>query len=220
MRGKLLGLAVVLFVGAQASFAFDSSELNEVTFANTTGVTIKAIFFSPGDSGEWGPDIMGSERTLPAKGKLSFYVHYPESTGTFDIMAVDEQDRAFIIYDYEFQDGQEEIIQFRARDMADEMPNVDFVKLTLENTLSLDVHYLFLSPSDSKMWGVDILDEETILASEDSVTFIVPVSEEAVDYDVMAVDEDGDTYQFTVTLDPTEDETFTASIESSDYVEN
>jgi len=217
MRGKYTALVLCLAAVAQASFAsFDSSELNEVTFANTTGATIKAIFFSPGDSDEWGPDIMGSERTLENKDQLSFYVHYPESTGTFDIMAVGEGMDAFIIWDYEFTDGQEEIIQFRARDMQDEFPDVDFVEVTVENGLDYDIYYLFLSPSDSEMWGADILDEDTILEAGQSASFVVPVKESAVDYDIMAVDEDDDTYTFSVTLDPGEDDAFTFTVEPSD----
>jgi hypothetical protein len=150
---------------------------------------------------------------------LSFFVHYPESTATFDIMAVDEQNRALIIYDYGFEDGQEEIIQLRAKDLAKKMPDVSFVELTVKNALDVEVDYLFVSPSDSEAWGVDILDEQTVLASGESSSFLVPVSESAVDYNVMAVDDSGNDFQFDVTLDPAEGDTFSAAIEPGDAVE-
>jgi hypothetical protein len=216
MRRTVIGVLVCLAIAGQAAFAFDVSELNEVTFVNSTTVAIKGIFFSPGDSNEWGPDIMGSERSLAPKAQLSFFVHYPESTAKFDIMAVDDKDRAFIIYDYAFMDGKAETIQFRAKDMAKSLPDVTFVELTLENSLDVDVYYLFCSPADSAAWGADVLDEESVLSSGDSKTLLVPVAGESVDYNVMAVDENDNVYKFDVSMDPNESDTFRAAIEASD----
>lgn len=216
MRKTAVVVLVSLLVAGQALFAFDTSELNKVTFVNTTTVAIKGIFFSPGDSNEWGPDMLGSERTLAPKDQLSFFVHYPESTAKFDIMAVDEKDRALIIFDYVFKDGKEETIQFKAKDMAKSMPDVSFVELTLENSLDVDVYYLFCSPADSNAWGADILDEQTVLSAGESKTILVPVAKEKVDYNVMAVDESNDVYKFDVSMDPNSSDTFHAAIEASD----
>jgi hypothetical protein len=216
MRKTAIIVLVSLVAASQVLFAFDSSELNKVTFVNATTVAIKGIFFSPGDSNEWGPDMLGSDRTLAPKAQLAFFVHYPESTAKFDIMAVDDKDRALIIYDYVFKDGKEETIQFRAKDMAKSMPDVSFIELTLENSLDVEVDYLFCSPADSSAWGADILDETSVLASGESKTIMIPVAKEKVDYNVMAVDVDNGVYKFDVSMDPNSSDTFHAAIEASD----
>jgi hypothetical protein len=215
---KLIGVLALLVLAGQALFALDPEELNRVTFVNSTGVTIKGIFFSPGDSGEWGAEILGSERTLEPDGQVSFLLHYPETTGTFDIMAIDENDQPYSIPEYTFEDGREELVEFTASSVSDDRPAENFVELTIENGLDYDVYFLFLSPSDSDMWGADILDEESILSAGDTASFLVPL-DQAVSYDVAAIDEDGDEYQFAVEMDPSTGDSFRAVIEASDYVE-
>jgi hypothetical protein len=215
---RLIGVLAILVLTAGALFAFDEEDLNRVTFVNSTGVTIKGIFFSPGDSGEWGAEILGAERVLDPDGEVSFLLHYPESTGTFDIMAVDENDQSYSLESRVFEDGEEQTVEITEDDVCDEPPAENYVELTIENGLDYDVYYLFVSPSDSDMWGADILDEETILSSGDEATFFVPL-DQAVTYDVAAIDEDGDQYQFTVEMDPDESDSFRAVVEASDYVE-
>jgi hypothetical protein len=65
------------------------------------------------------------------------------------------------------------------------------------------------------MWGVDQLDQETILSPGEVYSVLLPISDEAVRYDVRAVDEDQDTYTFFVEIDPDREEHF-YSIENSD----
>ena len=51
------------------------------------------------------------------------------------------------------------------------------------------------------MWGVDYLDKDTILEMEGSVGFLFPAGDDPTKYDLLGVDEDGDTYQFSFDVD-------------------
>ena len=62
------------------------------------------------------------------------------------------------------------------------------VSFTLKNSSKWDLHHLYLSDVDSKSWGPDQLQEETINSGE---SFTLRGIEEG-SYDVRIVDEDGD----------------------------
>ena len=51
-------------------------------------------------------------------------------------------------------------------------------------------------------WGVDLLDDETTLANGGSYSFVLLVGKDKLKHTVMAVDENNDEYQFTMTVDP------------------
>ena len=213
MKKLVIGLVFVCFV-ATLSFGFDEDHLNLVTFTNLTRQTIEFIFLSPGDSEYWGPEILGSERVLERRDSLGFWILYPDECNTFDIMAIDEDGGTFIIYDYDICDGEEELIEFVNKDMVDDTPDLEFVTIHIENE-TIPIYYIFISPSDSNHWGVDYLDETTILDSEEYVSFLFPVSEDAVEFDLMAVDEDGDEYQKSFDVDEYSDD-YTFAVEISD----
>ena len=215
MRKLAFGLVLVFFTAA-FSFAFDEDDLNLITFENLTRRTIEFIFLSPGDSEYWGPEILGSERVLESRDSLGFWILYPEECNTFDIMAIDEDGGTLIIYDYEICDGSDELIEFVNKDMVDDAPDLEFVTIYIEND-TLPIYYIFISPSDSEYWGVDYLDETTILEMEESVSFLFPISNETIEFDLMAVDEDFDEYQFSFDVDEDSDE-YTFAIEISDLV--
>jgi hypothetical protein len=66
-------------------------------------------------------------------------------------------------------------------------------ELTVVNAASYDIYYLLVSPVEEDEWGDnDVLDGEEILASGASRRVSLP---EGV-YDIMAVDEDDNTYTF------------------------
>lgn len=211
-------VAALLFLGLLVSqtFGFDEDYLNLVTFENLTSQTIEFIFLSPGDSEYWGPDILGSERVLEEDDSLGFWILYPNECDDFDIMAIGEDGDTFIIYDYEICDGSAEIIEFVNKDLTEEAPDFYFVDIYFQNE-TIPIYYIFISPSDSEMWGVDYLDETTILDTEDYARFLFPASEEATTYDLLGVDEDGDEYQFSFDIDSDSNELVFA-IEISDLV--
>ena len=213
---RLIIIGLMLVVAAGMSFGFDSDWLNLVTFENLTRQTIEYIFLSPGDSEYWGPEIMGSERVLEPGDSLGFWILYPDECNTFDIMAVGENGGTFEIYDYSICDGEEELIEFVNKDLTDDPPDMEYVTVYIQNE-TIDVWYVFISPSDSDYWGVDYLDEVTILETDDDVGFLFPVAEGVSEYDLLAVDEDGDEYQFSFDVDEDSDNDLFA-IEVSDLV--
>lgn len=198
---KKIFLSAVLILGVLISAAaFDDADLNLVTFANLTGQVIEYIFLSPADSDSWGPEILGSERTLEAGGTLGFYILYPDECGSFDIMAIGEDGGTFTMYEYEVCDGMEELIEFVRKDLIGDVPEMEFVTVYIRND-ALPVWYLFISPADSDAWGVDYLDEVTILDSGETVSFLFPLADGMAEYDLMAIDEDGDEYRFGFDVD-------------------
>ena len=215
MKKLVIGLVFVCFV-TTLSFGFEEDHLNLVTFSNLTRETIEFIFLSPGDSEYWGPEILGSERVLERRDSLGFWILYPDECNTFDIMAIDEDGDTFVIYDYEICDGEDELIEFVNKDMVDDSPDMDFVTIHIEND-TIPIYYIFISPSDSTYWGVDYLDETTILDTAEYVSFLFPISDDIVEFDLMAVDEDGDEYQFSFDVDEDSDE-YTFVVEISDLV--
>lgn len=191
---------------ASLGFAFSANavnpdNLNLITFENRTGDSINYIFLSPSDSRYWGTDILGSSRTLSDDDDLGFYIHYPDECNEFDIYAVGENDAAYLVYGYEICDGKQATVDLSRRDLKDSSPDFDYTTVTIENETNYDILYLFFSPGDSDMWGVDQLDRNTILNPGEDVSVLLPVSGKETRYDVRAVDEDEDTYTFFVEVD-------------------
>lgn len=197
---KKFFLAVFFFIGIGAALsAFDPNELNTITFYNETGYDIYYIFLSPGDSNYWGPEILGSNRHLAADTSLGFYIHYPDYTNTFDIMAIDDNGYTFVLWDYEISDAAPAEITLKFDDLLEEPPELEFIRLNITNE-TMPVYLLFCSPEDSLMWGVDLLDEYTVLETETTFSVLVPVGPSTSTYNVLAVDEDLDEYVFDIHL--------------------
>jgi len=217
-KKKILSVVIAIACAASA-FAFDPDELNKITFTNSTGKAIQIIFLSPSDSSEWGPDIIGADYELSNGKSISYFVHYPDSSGTFDIVALDEEGNAFELYDYKLTDGKTATITFTKKNLNTSAEELSYVTLYVENAIESEIHYLFISPADSEAWGVDLLDEETVLAPGDVASFIIPMGDSAVDYNVMGVDEEGNEYTFDITIDPKDGEELEVAIEPGDLDE-
>lgn len=201
---NLRAISALVFLGfASNASAVNPDNLNLITFENRTGESIMYIFLSPSDSRQWGTDILGSSRTLADDEDLGFYIHYPDRCNEFDIYAVGSNDSAYLVYGFEICDGTEETVRLSSRNLDDAAPRFDFTTVTIENDTSYEIHYLFFSPGDSNMWGVDQLDQYTIMNPGDDLSVLLPVSgKSATRYDVRAVDEDEDTYTFYVEIEP------------------
>jgi hypothetical protein len=214
---KVLGVSLVLYVLSVASaFAFDPNELNKVTFKNSTGARIETIFLSPSDSDYWGPDIIGADYVLKDGGSIGFYLHYPEKKFSFDIMANDEAGNSFEVYKYQVTDGKEATITFTKKNLNKSAPDFTFASLEVQNDTDHEMQYLFVSPSDSDAWGVDLLNEDTTLAAGDSHTVVIPMDKDSVTYNLMATDENDDEYVFDVVIDPAKGKDFHVTIEQAD----
>lgn len=197
---KSLLVFLLLMIPVLGLSAFDDSVLNKVTFINKTGADIWYVFLSPGDSSEWGFDILGSERVLEDNSILSFYISYPDYENHFDIMAIDEDDNTFILFDQLISDDGEANIIITDGDLEDDNPYMDLLTVEFENQTDYTMYYIFASPSDSNMWGVDMMDDEQFLDPYTTLSLEVPYGDEDISFDVMAVDEDMDEYTFTLNV--------------------
>jgi hypothetical protein len=193
-----LGLALV----TAPALAVDPAHLNLITFENRTGDDIRYVFLSPSDSQHWGTDILGSTRVLHDDEDLGFFVHYPERCNEFDIYAISGSDEAYLVYGHEICDGEVSTVRLTGKNLNEEAPNFDFVQVDLINETDYEIWYLFFSPGDSDMWGVDQLDKDTILHSGENLSLLIPAEENPVRFDVRAVDQDGDSYTFYVEVTP------------------
>ncbi|MCB1308456.1 MAG: hypothetical protein KDK30_09765 [Leptospiraceae bacterium] len=200
-RRAVLATAIALFSGM---FAFTAvyaiaDEVQEITISNQIGADINLLFVSPGDSNYWGPDILGSERVFPAGADLSFYLHYPQACGKFDLLAIDDSGKSYTIYNQEVCDSEPAATAFTAENRnPEEDRELNFAQLSFSNELGMPIHFLFISPSDSDMWGADFLDATSTMDAGSTVTFLAPIYQEAVRYNVLAVDENGDHYAFNI----------------------
>ena len=197
---KKNSLLLLIFILPVLIFAFDPGWLNNIVFFNGTNNNIEYVFLSPGDSEYWGPEILNSERVLESRSDLGFYIFYPDNCNDFDILAIDSNGDSLAIYDYTICDGVEETIAFSKRDMSEEEPYFDFITLDIYNEIETEIFYIFVSPADSNMYGVDLLDETTTILPGDYLSLLIPVDEGDVEYDVMAVDEYNDIYSFSYTI--------------------
>jgi len=216
VRKIILAAAAFAAISAASVFAFNPDELNKITFQNTTGGKIEMIFLSPGDSKFWGPDIVGADYFLKSGATIGYYVHYPEKSFSFDIMATDENGNKFEVRDFLMTDGKEASVKFTPKSLNATAPDFTLATVHLENNTGFEVQYLFVSPSDSDAWGVDLLDEESTIADGDEHSFVLAVGKDKVKYNLMAVDENGDEYRFNMTIDPKAKKEFTWSIDPED----
>ncbi len=205
----------LLALTAQANAGINPEALNQITFQNSTGQTIEYVFVSPSDSQHWSTDILGSSRVMHNGDSLGFFIHYPNRCNSFDIMAIGEYGDAFTMYDFQICDDSEAVVPLHPSALNDVAPDFDMVEVVFENETSYDIQYLFFSPGDSAMWGIDQLDESTILLPGQSVSLLVPAGDADVRYDVQAVDEDWDSYSFYVSVDNSRDR-FTFAVEPGD----
>jgi hypothetical protein len=192
-------IALALFV-ATAAMAIDPDDLHRVTFVNNTGYDIYYLFFSPGDSDYWGADILGTTRTLDNGESLGFFISYPGNSFEFDFMAIDEDGDAYFLYDHQLQGNRDEVVEITFDNYSGGYDMGDMTEVNFTNTSGYDMWYVFFSPGDSSIWGVDMLDESTILYSGETLSLYVPVSSQSTRYDFHSVDEDEDEYQFWVEI--------------------
>lgn len=212
MRRVLLTFVLILL--AVSVSAFDMEELNIINFYNDTGSEIYYIFLSPGDSGYWGPELLGTYRTLENEESESYYIHYPEYCNTFDVMIIDENDNTYIVWDFEICDDEEAWVWIDEDDLDNTHEIPEFVNFTITNETSYEILSVFISPADSDMWGVDFLDYETTIQPGEYFEVLVTTEDTEIKYNVLSIDEDQDTYLFDYTLGEYDAE---VAIDDSDY---
>lgn len=183
-----------------------SEFFNTVEFINNTREDIIYLFFSPADSEYWGPDVLGDSRTLSSKESIEFFISYPNETDSFDFMAIDTAGNIYEIYEESITDGYAAQIVINKTSKSDEIDleslEEELIGLEIINETGLELYYLFMSPSDSEMYGIDFMDSETTLQPGASVSVLLFNSNAEVDYDIQGMDAEDDTFSFSLTLDP------------------
>lgn len=195
--------------------AFDSSELNKLTIVNATGATINYLFISPGDSEHWGPDMLGMD-TLVNGASVSYFMHYPDRSGAFDILAIDNSNRRYEVRNVTLVDGTPGTVRLQASHRTTTRAP-EIVNVTVRNRTGYSMTYMFFSPDDSTMYGADILGDSKTLANGESHTFGILKPSAPVKYDFWSIDEDNDEYKFTYTVNPNRSSQ-SVDIELSDLV--
>lgn len=218
MQKRAVFFLIVLSL-AVSLFSLNPANLNNVVVLNRTGYEIEFLFISPADSDHWAADVLGFDRTLENNDSLGFYLHYPEECNDFDIMAIDADGDVYYIWDFTICDERKATITITDDDLSDDTSDdMGLTSLEIMNTTGVDMEYFFLSPNDSEMWGVDLLDEESYLLADESVTFYIPTPSEPFDYEFLTLDEDENHYQFTLEIDPDVGESQYIEVESSDLI--
>ena len=208
--------AVLVFAISNAALAesIDPPQLNLITFENRTGQSIDYLYVSPGDSAHWSTDILGAGRVLNAGESIGFYIDHPNECDAFDFMGISGSS-AFTMRDYQICERTQPVVSINSGDLSSAAPYLELAEITIINELNYPINYLFFSPADSMMWGVNQLDGNTILNPGDSVTLLLPVGEELVGYDVQAIDQDQDSYTFQVQIDNSA-ESYWVAVEPTD----
>ncbi len=204
MKPVRIIFTAVLLVCALALFADDY--FNEISFRNKTGNTIYYLFFSPGDSEYWGPDVLGSTRTFDSGEEIGYYISFPGESADFDFKAVDEAGNVYELYGNTMVEGEVARIVITPDKMTENVDIDDFeeglVALEINNLTGFELYYLFISPADSDMYGIDFMDYETTLMPDDSMEILMFASDDGIAYDLMAIDADDDSYSFQLTVEP------------------
>ncbi|MBF9016020.1 MULTISPECIES: hypothetical protein [unclassified Oceanispirochaeta] len=199
-------LTFIVLVMLSSTLWAQSEFFNTIEFINNTREDIIYLFFSPADSEYWGPDVLGDSRTLSSKGSIEFFISYPNETDSFDFMAIDTSGNVYEIYEESITDEYAAQIVINKTSKSDEIDldslEEELIGLEIINETGLELYYLFMSPSDSEMYGIDFMDSETTLQPGASVSVLLFNSNAEVDYDIQGMDAEDDTFSFSLTLDP------------------
>ena len=196
---------LVVLLSSLCAFAHAdlSDEVTEVDINNRTDFTIKYLFVSPADSDLWGVDILDASSVLDSGYRQTFYAHYPEACGYFDVLAIDEDGDTFQVAGAEVCDGAGAAIDISVDNFQLLADDGGFRRMELQigNDTGEQLDFLFVSPADSEMLGIDVLGSQRVMPDGAGLTVVVP-AERGAAYDVVAVSAGGRRYHFELTVDP------------------
>jgi hypothetical protein len=173
--------------------------LTRVTVDSQMVQDITYLYFSPSDSRFWGVDVLGASRILSGGRSVSFFVRHPSQCNEFDVLAISETGTEYRRPDYPVCRGQRQHFGLSLSNMTvtGEL-NPHQVKTTFTNQTSTEIHYLYVSPRDSTIWGVDLLGTNPVLPSGETFSTHIPVNQAL---NVRAVGRSGQEYQFWIQID-------------------
>ena len=158
---------------------------------NNTGYTVYYVYISPSSSSNWGADRLGSE-VLYTGDTVKVSSLDISSRTPYDIMLVDEDNDTYTMSNLTLRANQR--IEFRLSDIDDTSPlfTASNSFITLINNTGYTIFYVYVSPSSSNNWGIDLLGEDVLLTGN---SVRVPLPENTNEqYDIKLIDLDEDSY--------------------------
>jgi hypothetical protein len=216
MRKTLLASLAIIGLAAAPVFAFNSDNLNTITFENSTGSTLTMIVLSPEDSDYWGPEILGDGTPLKDDATASYSLGYADTSFDFDVKAVDDKGNEYDLNRITVDDGRQATIRITKKNLSNATYNYTLSTVRVTNSTGREIDYLFIPPSDSDSWGVDLLKDQTTLAGGDTKDILILVRREPAEYTLKAIDESNDEYDVTITVDPDAARTVPVSVGAKD----
>lgn len=221
---SLFVLFVILFFlvdtdfGILPAYGGIPQELNRIIVMNETGRPITQLFSSPGDSSVWGPDLIAGLGTLAYGSMRSFFIHYTSACARFSFTAIDDFGSVYQVHDLQVCNGEEALLTISLEHAVDasEIQYLKRIRVILSNSVHRDFWYLFFSPRDSKMWGVDILDDISTLPVGSSRVYWLMVPPEGADYDILGFDEVDRSYAKKIRISPSDDPLY-IELSEADY---
>jgi hypothetical protein len=211
-QNRLPAIALVAFLlavlGPTGLWSVSPDDFNKLTFVNnlSSGKAIEYLFYSPGDSQYWGPDVLDKNHSLPANRKLSFFIFYPDRSAIFDFMAVDSDGRVYEINGVEMLDGKEKTVTLNDRHLTDRnLSRIPMTEIVVTNTTDTSLDFAFLAPADSKIWGLEVLNTSRTLRAGEATSFFVLLAGERFDMEFLAIGEDRQEYQKTFAVNASSD---------------
>jgi hypothetical protein len=205
--GRIFAIMLAALVPA-CLWTVSPDDFNKITFVNnlSSGKAIEYLFYSPGDSQYWGPDVLDKNHSLAASRKLSFFIFYPDTTAKIDFMAVDSDGRVYEIDGVEMLDGKEKTVTLNDRHLTDRnLARMPMTEITVTNATDSSLDFAFLAPSDSKIWGLEVLNSSRTLRSGEETSFVVLLAGERFDMEFLAIGEDRLEYQKSFAVNATHD---------------
>jgi hypothetical protein len=209
MVRRILLACLIALIPAAALAARNPDELDRVSFSNRTGYRIVHLFYSPEDSELWGPDILASKGALADGEVLSFFVHHPDQSIRFDFLALDSSGDGYLIPGVEISRDRPAFVPIGLEHFDRSVRgSIELTELIITNASDDDIWYLFISPADSLVWGIDILDDETIFATGDSFAVRLPSAANGSSFDLLGMDENNGTLYRSITISNRREEWF------------
>jgi hypothetical protein len=216
----LLPMLIALGLAMPAkAFGLDPASLTPVELRNGTNQEIHTLFLSPEDSDYWGPDLLGETGPVRRGEVRTIRVDLLPPCSKFDILALSGDNAAYIRWDHTVCVGIREVVDISPIDKVRTAPRFDFLTLSIRNQTRYPMMHLFLSPADSRMWGLDLLQERERLRQNGQMHLLIPTAATEVGFDLLTVDEDGAHYRFAVEIDMSGSATsYAVVIEPDDYI--
>ncbi len=174
------------------AFALEPGDLQRITISNQTSYDLVSLYFLHEDSQIWGPDVLGSRWVDPGS-EYGFYLHVHRGAKKISLLAVDDDGDCYMLENVSVDVNGEAYVQIGPQHISRNLREPETSRVILTNATGSDILLMFFSPSDSQMWGVDILDDRTLFRRGDSLALHVP-SQYPGAYDILALDREYDSY--------------------------